>query len=76
MNIKEKDKRDKGEEEYPDMPYLETEEEAAERIADLYQCRDDTRKKEEKHVDTPDLESEKKSSEKRNEDIEDTEESE
>ena len=43
---KTKDKRDKGEKEYPDIPYLETEEEAAaERIADLYEHRDDTRKK-------------------------------
>ena len=85
---KKKNKRDKGEEEYPDMPYLETEEEspdmpyleteeeAPERIADLYEHRDDTRKTEEKHVDTSDLESEKKSSEKINEDTEDIEESE
>ena len=59
------------------MPYLETEEEeAAERIADLYEHRDDPRKKEEKHIDTPDLESEKKSSEKINQDIEGSEESE
>ena len=77
MDIKKiKDKRDKGEEEYPDMPYLGTEEEAAERIADLYEGRDDIRKKEEKHIDMPDLEGEKTSSEKINEDIEDIEESE
>ena len=29
------------------MPPLETEEEAAENIANIYECRDDTRKKEE-----------------------------
>ena len=36
-DLKEKllDKRDKSEEEYADMPYLETEEEAAENIADI-----------------------------------------
>ena len=36
---KELDKRDKSEEKYPDMPYLETEEEAAENIADINECR-------------------------------------
>ena len=30
------------------MPYLETEEEAAENIADIHECKDDTRKKENK----------------------------
>ena len=33
------DKRDKSEEKYPDMPYLETEEEAAENIADINERR-------------------------------------
>ena len=51
------DKRDKSEEEYPDMPYLETEEEAAENIADIYERRNNTREKEKKHTDAPDLES-------------------
>ena len=60
MNIKKKDKRDKSKKEYPGMPYLETEEEASERIADFYDSRDDTRKKEEKHIDTPYLKSKKK----------------
>ena len=40
------DKRDKSEEEYPDMPYSETEEEAAENIADIYERRKNTREKE------------------------------
>ena len=51
------DKRDKSEEKYPDMSYLETEEEAAENIADIYECRNNTREKEKKHTDAPDLES-------------------
>ena len=42
---KKNDTRDKSKEEYPDMPYLETEEEAAERIGDLYERRDDSKKK-------------------------------
>ena len=50
-------KRDKSEEEYPDMPYLETEEEAAENIADIYEHRNNARKKEKTHTDAPDLES-------------------
>ena len=48
---------DKSEEKYPDMPYLETEEEAAENIADIYVRRNNTREKEKKHTDVPDLES-------------------
>ena len=44
------------------MPYLETEEEAAERIADIHKSRDDTRKKEEKHTNSSDLESEESES--------------
>ena len=39
------------------MPYLETEEEAAENIADIYECRNNTREKEKKHTGAPDLES-------------------
>ena len=39
------------------MPYLETEEEAAENIADIYERRNNTREKEKKHTDAPDLES-------------------
>ena len=51
------DKRDKSEEKYPDMPYLETEEEAAENIADIYERRNNTREKVKKHTDALDLES-------------------
>ena len=40
------DKRDKSEEKYPDMPYLETEGETAENIADIYERRYNTREKE------------------------------
>ena len=39
------DKRDKSEKKYPDMPYLETEEEAAENIPDIYERRNNTREK-------------------------------
>ena len=57
------------------MTYLETEEEASERIADFYDSRDDTRKKEEKHIDTPYLKSKKNSLEKINEESEESEKS-
>ena len=40
------DKRDKRKQKCPDMSYLETEEEAAENIANIYERRDYTRKKE------------------------------
>ena len=39
------------------MAYLETEEEATENIADIYEHRNNTREKEKKHTDVPDLES-------------------
>ena len=37
INILRSEKDDKSEEKYTDMPYLETEEEAAERLADCYE---------------------------------------
>ena len=69
------DKRDKSKEKYPDMPYLETEEEAAENIADIYERRSNAREKEKKRTDAPDLESKEDDISEESEEREESEES-